>query len=229
MREIEVLRDRISKLSAASLRISASLDLDTVLSEVVESARALTGARYGGIATIGVSGEPEDFVSSGYTAEEHRQIVGWADGLRVFEHFRDLEGTLRVSDIPGHVRSLGISPHPILPKTVQATPMRHRGVNVGIFFLEPGRPADNSSPARMRRCWCCSPPRRPRRSPTRAPYRDEHRARGDLEALVDTSPVGVAVFDARTGQPGVVQSGSEADCRGPDGARTVGWSSCWRW
>ena len=28
-------------------------------------------------------------------------------------------------------------------------------------------------------------------------YRDEHRARADLEALVETSPVGVAVFDAR--------------------------------
>ena len=34
----EVLRDRICKLSAASLRISASLDLDTILSEVVDSA-----------------------------------------------------------------------------------------------------------------------------------------------------------------------------------------------
>ena len=42
--EIEALRDRISKLSAASLRISASLELDTVLSEIVESARALISA-----------------------------------------------------------------------------------------------------------------------------------------------------------------------------------------
>ena len=33
--EINELRERISKLSAASLRISASLDLDTVLQEVV--------------------------------------------------------------------------------------------------------------------------------------------------------------------------------------------------
>ena len=63
MQEIQELRDRISKLSAASLRISASLDLDTVLTEVVESARELTGAVYGGISTIGESGQPEDFVS----------------------------------------------------------------------------------------------------------------------------------------------------------------------
>ena len=32
-------------------------------------------------------------------------------------------------------------------------------------------------------------------------HRAEQRARADLEALVDTSPVGVVVFDARTGHP----------------------------
>ena len=31
-------------------------------------------------------------------------------------------------------------------------------------------------------------------------YCGEHRVRVDLEALVDTSPVGVVVFDARTGR-----------------------------
>ena len=32
-------------------------------------------------------------------------------------------------------------------------------------------------------------------------YREEQKARTDLETLIDTSPVGVAVFDARTGAP----------------------------
>ena len=32
-------------------------------------------------------------------------------------------------------------------------------------------------------------------------HRDERRARADLEALVETSPVGVVVFNARTGAP----------------------------
>ena len=54
--ENAALRARISALSAASLRISASLDLETVLNDVVESARALTGARYGAIATIDEAG-----------------------------------------------------------------------------------------------------------------------------------------------------------------------------
>ncbi len=44
---IEALEECFSRLSAALLRVSASLDLDTVLREVVDSARALTDARYG--------------------------------------------------------------------------------------------------------------------------------------------------------------------------------------
>ena len=199
-REVEVLRDRISKLSAASLRISASLDIDTVLTEVVESARALTGARYGGIATIGVSGEPEDFVSSGYTADEHRQIVGWSDGLSVFEHFRDLEGTLRVADLPGHVRSLGITPQPFLPKTIQATPMRHRGVNVGNFFLG-GKAGGQEFTSEDEDVLLLFAAQAATAIANARTYRDENRARADLEALVDTSPIGVAVFNARTGRP----------------------------
>ena len=56
--EHEALRARLAALSAASLRISASLDLETVLTEVVESARTLTGARFGAIATIDETGTP---------------------------------------------------------------------------------------------------------------------------------------------------------------------------
>ena len=195
-----MLRERISKLSAASVRISVSLDLDTVLSEVVESARALTGARYGGIATIGDSGEPEDFVSSGYTADEHGQIVEWVEGLRLFEHFRDLEGTVGVSDLPALARSLGMAPQPFLPQTIQATPMRHRGVNVGSFFLG-GKAGGREFTSEDEEVLVLFATQAATAIANARTYRDENRARADLEALVDTSPVGVAVFNARTGQP----------------------------
>ena len=46
-----------------------AFDLGTVLREVVESARTLTGARYGAIATIDETGAPKDFVTSGLTAD----------------------------------------------------------------------------------------------------------------------------------------------------------------
>ena len=127
----------------------------------------------------------------------------WEDGPRLFEHFRDLESAVRVTDIPGHVRSLGISPHPILPKTMQGTPMRHRGVYVGIFFLagKAGGQQFTNEDEEMLVLFAAQAATAIANART---YRDEHRARGDLEALVDTSPVGVMVFDARTGQPALV-------------------------
>ena len=55
-RETQVPREPDASMSAAILRISASLDLGTVLREVVDSARPLTRARYGIIATIDEAG-----------------------------------------------------------------------------------------------------------------------------------------------------------------------------
>ena len=86
--EIRALRERLSRLCAAVLRISSSLDLDTVLREVVASARALTDARYGVITTIDKTGQAQGLVTSGLTPDEHRQLAAWPDGRRLFEHLR---------------------------------------------------------------------------------------------------------------------------------------------
>ena len=82
------------------LRISASLDLETVLREVADSARALTGARYGTLVTIDENGEPQDFVTSGLTEQEHRAMVQYPDGSWLFEHLRDHAGTASARGLP---------------------------------------------------------------------------------------------------------------------------------
>ncbi len=196
--ENEALRARISALSAASLRINASLDLETVLNEVVGSARALTGARYGAIATIDDAGVPQDFVTSGFTAEEHRKLVEWPDGPRLFEYFRDLPGPLRLADVPDYVRSLGFSTDRLPSKTFQGTPMRHRGVHVGNFYLveKEGGEAFTDEDEEVLVLFASQAATAIANARI---YRAEHRARADLEALVETSPVGVTVFDAQTG------------------------------
>ena len=61
--ENAALRERIAALSDAVLRVSASLDLDTVLREIVDRACALTAARYGMIATVHQGGEIEEFIA----------------------------------------------------------------------------------------------------------------------------------------------------------------------
>ncbi len=196
--ENEALRARISALSAASLRINASLDLETVLNEVVGSARALTGARYGAIATIDDAGVPQDFVTSGFTAEEHRKLVEWPDGPRLFEYFRDLPGPLRLADVPDYVRSLGFSTDRLPSKTFQGTPMRHRGIHVGNFYLveKEGGEAFTDGDEEVLVLFASQAATAIANARI---YRAEHRARADLEALVETSPVGVTVFDAQTG------------------------------
>ena len=199
-REIAALRERNARLHAAILRISASLDLDTVLREVVGSARALTGARYGMIATVDDAGEIEEFIASGLSDDERRQMAEWPHGYAFFQHLRDLQGPLRLADLPGYIRSLGYAEELTLSKTLQAMPMRHRGVHVGSFFLaekEDGRAFTEEdeevlAPLASQAATAIANART---------HRDEQRARADLEALVDTSPVGVVVFDAGTGRP----------------------------
>ena len=198
--ENTVLRDRVSRLSEASLRIAASLDLLTVLQEVVESARVLTGARRGVITTTEAVERPQEVVSSGFTREGHRQMMEWPEGHRLFEHLCTLPGALRLTDLPGYVRALGITPQRFLSRTCLVMPMHHRGVQAGTFFLG-GKEGGEEFTAEDEEVLVLFATQGAAAIANARAYREERRARADLEALVDTSPVGVAVFNARTGRP----------------------------
>ena len=192
--------DRTSRLSAAILRISASLDLATVLEEVVDSARALTGARTGVITTIDGRGRVEDFVTSGLSPEERRRMDEWPDGERLFRHLRDLPAPLRVADVDDYLRSLGLSPNPWGSKTMQATPMHHQGEHLGNFFLADKEDGGAFTDADEEMLVLFASQAATAIANART-HRDVERARADLAALIETSPVGVAVFDAATGHP----------------------------
>ena len=198
--EIQALRERLSKLSAAVLCVNSSLDLDTVLHEILTSARDLVSARYGVITSIDETGRPQDFVTSGFIPDEERLLMEWPPGLRFFEHLRDIPGPLRLADLPAYIRSIGYDPDPILPKTFQATPMRHRGEHVGTFFLgrKQGGHEFTDEDEEVLVLFASQAAAAIANAST---HRNEQRARSSLEALVDTSPVGVVVFDAKTGQP----------------------------
>ena len=216
-RENQVLRDRMSQLSAASLRISASLDLATVLREVVEAARALTGARYGAITTTGGSGQLLDVVMSGFTPDEHRRLMEWSDGPQLAEHMCNLTGVLRKPDLADYVRSLGYSPDLFPPLAFQATPMRHRGVPIGDFFLA-GKDGGREFVDEDEEILVLFASQAATAIANARAYRDEQRARDNLEALVDTSPVGVVVLDARTGRAALINREAKRIVAGPSKA-----------
>ena len=220
-RENQVLRDRISKLSSAILRISVSLDVATVLNEVVESACALTGARNGVIMSIDEAGRIQEFIILGITPEEYRQLMAWPDRLEFFEHLQQLPGPIRMGDVPGYVRSLGYRPPAKLSMTMLGTHLRHRGAPVGAFFLG-GKEGGQGFTSEDEELLVLFAAQAAAAVVNARKHRDEQRVRADLEALIDTSPVGVAVFDAGTGKP--VSLNREAK-RIVDGLRTPGRAS----
>ena len=205
--EIEALRERVSRLSEAVLRASSSLDLDTVLQEVVDSARALTGARYGLIVTVDTAGRIEEFVTSGFTSAETEEMVAWPEGPRLFEHFRSLAAPIRVGDLPTYVRALGFSTDLMRSRTMQGAPLQHRDMNVGNFFLAEKEGGREFTAADEEVLTLFAAQAATAIANARA-HREERRARADLETLIETSPVGVVVFDGVTGEP--VSFNSEA-------------------
>ena len=195
-REITELRERLTRLSEASLRVSESLDPDTVLQEVMDSARALTGARFGGITAFDESGRLLEFITSGMPPEEQQRMLDLPEGPALFEYFSSIQGSLRFGDVASQMRSLGFPDLPI--QTLLGAPMRHRGEHVGNLYVaekEGGREftREDEETLVMFASQATMVVVNARR------HRDEQRARADLEALIDTSPVGVLVFDATTG------------------------------
>ena len=206
LQENQALRERLSRLSQASLRINESLDFDTVLQDVLDSARSLTQARCGIVTLLDESGRVVDFLSSRLYSEESGGVWGLGpEARRIFDYFSSLMKPIRIGDLLGHIGSMCLPEfHPPLPEgpsyAFLAAPVFHRGERVGNFFL-----ADKEYGAEFtledeetlvmfasQAALVIANARR---------HRDEQRARTDLETLINTSPVGVVVFDARTGAP----------------------------
>ena len=106
--EIQALRDRLTRMCEACHRINESLDLDTVLQEVLDSARSLTGARYGVMVLLDGSGGIQDFLGAGFTPDEARRLWELPEGSEFIEYLGAIPGPLRVGDLGGHLRSMGL-------------------------------------------------------------------------------------------------------------------------
>ncbi len=199
LQENQALRDRLSRLSEASVHINESLDFNVVLQEVIDNARYLTNARYGVIASTNEVGGLDSVLTSGTTEDEHRQLVELPGGTRIFDHFSKIPGPLRVDNYPEFAESVGLDGW--LPMTVitgLAAPIRHNGELVGIIWL--GRSEEeNEFSEEDEETLVMFASQAAMVLSISSRYRDEQRSRIDLETLIGTTPVGVGVFDARTG------------------------------
>ena len=200
--EVQALQGRLTKLSEASLRINENLDFDSVLQDVVDSARSLTNARYGGMTVLDNTGRFEQFVTSGLTDEERRTLAEMPESVNLFRHLNGVSEPLRIYDLSSYLRALDLEGWhaPVEVTSFLVAPVRNRGARMGSLYLTKGQEEreftrEDEETLVMFASQAALVIANARR------YRDEQRARAYLEALVNTSPVGVVVFDAKTGIP----------------------------
>lgn len=202
--ENKQLRERLTRLSRASQRINESLDFETVLQGVVDSARSVTDARYCVVTLLDEEGHVQEYLVSGMTPEEASQMWNFPEAHRLYEYLRQIREPLRLIDFFSHNRALGLPE--VRPAGSDATtisfmaaPIDHRGESVGHFFLAgkvsgPEFTAEDEETLVMFASQAALVITNARR------YRDQQLTAADREALINTSPVGVVVFDARTGK-----------------------------
>ena len=194
----EIPPDRLSRMAEVSLGIASNLDMDAVLQGVIDGARSLTGARYGALVSFDDSGDIRDLVISGMTPEQLQGMGSPPKGLGLLGYLNEVPKPLRLRDIASHPKSVGFPENHPPMKTFMGTPVRHLGEPVGNIYLTEKQDGLDfttededilvlfAGQAAMAIANALS-------------HRAEQQARADLEALINISPVGVLVFDAKTG------------------------------
>ena len=196
----ESLGARLAELVAAVLRINEDLDVGVVLQAVADGVRSLTGARYGAIATLDDAGDFQDLLISGLTDEEELRLLAYPQGRDLFGYLAGCPEPLRIDDLVAHLTAAGFEGfRPQIGAFIGAQ-VRVSDRHVGTVYIADRRGGGGFTRGdeeileifANQAALAITNARR---------YRDEQRAKADLEALVDTSPVGVLVCDAQTLHP----------------------------
>ena len=205
--ENETLRVRLAGLREAGLRISEDLELDTVLQGIVSGAQSLTDAQYGAITTIDEEGQIQDLLISGMTPEQTRVLIeDLPGGQALFDHLTSFEEPFRTADLAVHTRSVGF-PDGYLPPTFLGTRIGDRHNHIGNIYIG-GKNGDREFTQEDEDTLGMFATQAGMAIANARRYGDEQRAKADLEALINTSPVGILVFDAQSGD--VVRFNREA-------------------
>ena len=194
----EELRERLLKLSDASIRITSSLDLKTTLQAVVDGACSLTDAKYGALIVFDEQGRVQDFLTSGITREEAQKVGKWPRAKGLLGHLRDIHRPVRLGNIADHPTSVGIPKHHPQIKTFLGMPIRQSGEMFGSIYLaekvdEREFTPDDENTIEMFASQAAIA------ISNALKYMAEQRAKSDIVDLLNSSPVGVLVFDAKTG------------------------------
>jgi signal transduction histidine kinase len=127
-------RDRVHALLEAVVAVG-SLDLQTVLRQIVEAATGLVSARYGALGVIGDEGNLVEFVPVGLQEAEIARIHHWPEGEGLLGALITDPRPVRLADLASDPRSSGFpSGHPPM-RTFLGVPVRIRDEVYGNLYL----------------------------------------------------------------------------------------------
>jgi GAF domain-containing protein len=129
------LAERLEALDEASRAVAAELDVDRVLTVIVERVAELVGARYAALGIADGLGRIERFITTGITPEE-RAAIGPVPVGHGLLGLLIMEGrTIRAEDIAKHPASVGFpANHPPMTSFL-GVPVRVKGDVVGNLYL----------------------------------------------------------------------------------------------
>jgi two-component system, NarL family, sensor histidine kinase DevS len=133
---VDATQERTRALVQAGIALSSELSLDAVLQKLIETAAALTGARYAALGVLDPRGRHlERFLTTGIDPETHRAIGDLPTGRGILGVLiRDAE-PLRLRDLSQDPRSVGFPPgHPPMHSFL-GLPVTLRGVGYGNLYL----------------------------------------------------------------------------------------------
>ena len=99
-------RARVASLSEVILRVTGSLDLDTVLQEIVDGACSLTDTRYSAVVLFDDSRQVQQFVTFGMNSEGCQQLGDIRDPLRLADLTRHTPPAGFPEDSPSRRRDI---------------------------------------------------------------------------------------------------------------------------
>ena len=127
---------RLRALVDATVALTSELSLDALLQKLVESAAALTGARYAALGVIDRGGSQlERFLTTGVDAETHAAIGDLPRGQGILGVLISESRPLRLHDLSADPRSVGFPPNHPPMHSFLGVPILLHGVAYGNFYL----------------------------------------------------------------------------------------------
>ena len=187
-------------LKDATLSIGEILDSKVLWQEIANWASKLSGARYSALLTLDEDGQAGEFVTAGMSEEQASRINAKPAGKGILGTINGKQEPVRIADIAGHPDSAGFPPNHPAMRTFMGMPIRHRGKHLANLYLaekENGLEftAEDEEVLSLFAAHAAVA------LSNAVKYQRALNAKADLEARINLSPMGVIVFNARSGEP----------------------------